>query len=180
MLDLRTLINRSLNGESFDYVYFWSHQTSKSGEITKSCCSQWYPSPFIVGDTLYATAEHWMMAEKARLFKDDETLAQIIDSTDPREAKELGRKVRNFDSTRWTKEARRIVTEGNMAKFEQNDELKAFLISTGDAVLVEASPHDNIWGIGLQEDDERAKHPQTWLGKNLLGFALMDVREALR
>jgi ribA/ribD-fused uncharacterized protein len=180
MLDLKTLINRSLNGESFDYVYFWGHQTWKSWEITKCCCSQWYPSPFIVRDTLYATAEHWMMASKARLFEDDETLAQIIDSTDPREAKELGRKVRNFDSTRWTKEARRIVTEGNKAKFEQSAELRAFLVSTGDAVLVEASPHDNIWGIGLQEDDERAKHPQTWLGKNLLGFALMDVREALQ
>lgn len=120
------------------------------------------------------------MASKARLFKDNEALAQILETTDPKEAKKLGRKVRNFDDVLWKREARRLVTEGNAAKFGQNVELNAFLIATGDSVLVEASPDDNVWGIGLTEDDERAKHPRTWQGQNLLGFALMDVREALR
>ena len=180
MLDLKTLIHRCKNGEAFDYLYFWGHQLSKSGQITKSCFSQWYPSPFLIDEIHYATAEHWMMASKARLFKDDEALARILETTDPKEAKKLGRKVRNFDEVLWKKEARRLVTEGNVAKFGQNAELKAFLIATGDSVLVEASPYDNVWGICLKEDDERAMHPRTWQGQNLLGFALMDVRAALR
>lgn len=180
MLDLKTLIQRCKNGESFDYLYFWGHQLSKSGQITKSCFSQWYPSPFLIDEIHYATAEHWMMASKARLFKDDEALARILETTDPKEAKKLGRKVRNFDEVLWKKEARRLVTEGNAAKFGQNAELKVFLIATGDSVLVEASPYDNVWGISLREDDERAKHPTSWQGQNLLGFVLMDVRDALR
>jgi len=137
-------------------------------------------SPFSIKDEYYTTAEHWMMASKARLFKDDETLSKILKSSTPNEAKALGRKVRNFDEVLWKENARRLVTEGNVAKFGQNPELKAFLLSTGDAVLVEASPYDRIWGIGLKATDERAKHPATWQGQNLLGFALMDVREALQ
>ncbi len=180
MLDLNTLGKRCEDGESFEYLFFWGHQKSKDGAITKSCFSQWYPTPILIDETRYATAEHWMMASKARLFKDDEILAQILESTDPKEAKALGRKVKNFDGVRWMNEARRFVTEGNVAKFGQNSDLKAFLLRTGDAVLVEASPNDSIWGIGLKADDKRAKHPSTWQGQNLLGFALMDVRESLK
>lgn len=180
MLDLYTLRKRCEDGESFDYLYFWGHQKSKSGQITKSCFSQWYSSPFLVAEVHYATAEHWMMAAKARLFKDDETLAQILETMDPKDAKALGRKVKNFNEVLWKNEARRLVTEGNAAKFGQNAELKEFLLSTGNSILVEASPYDKIWGIGLKEDDVRAKHPTSWQGQNLLGFALMDVREALR
>ncbi len=121
-----------------------------------------------------------MMASKARLFKDDEALAQILEATDPKEAKALGRKVKHFNEVLWKNDARRLVTEGNASKFGQNAELKEFLLGTGDSILVEASPYDKIWGIGLKEDDERAKHPKTWQGQNLLGFALMDVRESFR
>lgn len=180
MLDLNTLRKRCKDGESFEYLYFWGHQKAKSGKITKSCFSQWYPSPFLVAEVQYATAEHWMMASKARLFKDDETLAQILETMDPKDAKALGRKVKNFNEVLWKKEARRLVAEGNTAKFGQNAELKEFLLGTGDSILVEASPYDRIWGIGLKEDDERAKYPASWQGQNLLGFALMDVRESLR
>lgn len=120
------------------------------------------------------------MAAKARLFEDDETLADILVASDAKTAKALGRKVQNFDNDVWQENARQLVTEGNVAKFEQHSELKEFLLGTGDSVLTEASPYDRIWGIGLKADDERAKHPDTWQGQNLLGFALMDVRDAVR
>jgi ribA/ribD-fused uncharacterized protein len=168
MLDLNTLRQLCSDGESFEYTFFWGHQPAKDGRITKTCFSQWY-----------ATAEHWMMAEKARLFGDAEVLAQILKTGDPREAKALGRKVSDFNDSVWNKNARSLVTEGNVAKFSQNEDLRNFLISTGDSVLVEASPYDRIWGIGLKSDDERAQHPKSWQGQNLLGFALMDVREQL-
>lgn len=179
MLDLNTLRQRCSNGETFEYLYFWGHQPSKTGKITKSCFSQWYESSFTIDGVFYPTAEHWMMAAKARLFEDDETLAEILVASDAKTAKALGRKVQNFDDGLWKENARRLVTEGNVAKFEQNSELEEFLLGTGDSVLVEASPYDRIWGIGLKADDERAKHPNTWQGQNLLGFALMDVREDL-
>lgn len=179
MLDLESLRKQCCDGQTFEYVYFWGHQPSKSGKITKSCFSQWYASPFTIEGTSYQTAEHWMMAAKARLFEDNEILGQILEAPDPKTAKALGRKVQNFDDAVWKDNARRLVTEGNLAKFSQSKELREFLFGTGDAVLVEASPYDRIWGIGLKADDERAKSPDTWQGQNLLGFALMDVRTDL-
>ena len=92
----------------------------------------------------------------------------------------LDARCKNFDDEVWKENARRLVTEGNVAKFSQNDDLREFLLGTGEAVVVEASPYDRIWGIGLKASDERAKHPDTWQGQNLLGFALMDVRDQLR
>ncbi|TWT38526.1 NADAR family protein [Blastopirellula retiformator] len=180
MLDLNSLRQRCAAGETFDYLMFWGHQPSKDGSIYKSCFSQWYEVPFTIDGQLYPTAEHWMMAAKARLFDDAEMALKIIYSDTPRQAKALGRKVRNFDDKVWTAEARRLVTEGNLAKFSQNQPLKEFLLATGDQVLVEASPYDRIWGIGLKGTDPKAAHPQTWEGQNLLGFVLMDVREALQ
>jgi ribA/ribD-fused uncharacterized protein len=180
MLDLETLRRRCLEGESFEYLFFWGHQPSKTGEVTKTCFSQWYAAAFTVDGVFYPSAEHFMMAGKARLFGDEETLAEILVAPDPKTAKALGRKVRDFDEAIWKQNARRLVTEGNLAKFGQNEDLKTFLLGTGESVLVEASPYDRIWGIGLKAGDERARHPKTWQGQNLLGFALMDVREQLR
>lgn len=180
MLDLESLRKRCADGETFEYVFFWGHQPAKSGKITKSCFSQWFVAPFTIEDTFYQTAEHWMMAAKARLFEDNETLGQILEAPDPKTAKALGRKVGNFDDVVWKDNARRLVTEGNVAKFTQNKDLGEFLVGTGDAVLVEASPYDRIWGIGLKVDDDRTKSPDSWQGQNLLGFALMDVREELK
>jgi ribA/ribD-fused uncharacterized protein len=179
MLDRPTLIKRIEAGERFSYVCFWGHSVPKDGSVGKTCFSQWYPAAFEVEGEAYPTAEHWMMASKAKLFCDSEILAQILEAPDPRSAKALGRKVRNFDDKVWKANARRLVTEGNIHKFSQNDELRLFLKSTGDAVLVEASPRDCIWGIGLGQDNPRALDPVTWRGQNLLGFALMDVREKI-
>ena len=179
MLTLEQLRYRVSNGERFEYLFFWGHQPSKDGKISKSCFSQWFDSTFVIDDIAYQTAEHWMMAAKARLFGDDESLAKILEATDPKTAKALGRTVKNFDDDDWKANARRLVTEGNLAKFGQNEELKAFLLATNNLVLVEASPYDRIWGIGLKADDDRANSPMTWLGQNLLGFVLMDAREKL-
>lgn len=177
MLDLELLRRRCDAGETFQYMFFWGHQPSKDGTTTKSCLSQWYAASFTVNGIHYPTAEHWMMAAKARLFGDEEMLAEILEADSPKTAKALGRKVRDFDNDIWKGNARRLVTEGNVAKFSQNADLREYLMSTGTAVLVEASPRDCIWGIGLGAANERAQDPRTWRGQNLLGFALMDVRE---
>lgn len=108
-----------------------------------------------IDGVLYPTAEHWMMASKARMFGDTEALEQIPVAPDPKSAKALGRQVKNFEEAVWKASARRLVTEGNIAKFQQNLPLRDFLLSTGDAVLVEASPRDWIWGIALDRTIRR-------------------------
>jgi ribA/ribD-fused uncharacterized protein len=180
MLDLNLLRKRCAQGEVFDYLHFWGHAKQPGSAMTKACLSLWFDAPFVVDGITYATAEHWMMASKANLFNDDETRLRIVASKDPADAKALGRRVRNYVENLWKDACRRIVTEGNVAKFSQNETLKDFLLSTGSAILVEASPYDRVWGIGLKEDDQGAIHPDTWEGDNMLGFALMDVREILR
>lgn len=155
------------------------HTVAKDGIAGKTCLSQWYPSSFTVDGKLYPTAEHWMMAGKAKLSGDGEVLQQIWEAPDPQAAEALGRTVRNFDDKVWKSTAHSIVTEGNYHTFSQNEELKAFLLATGDAVIVKASPRDQIWGIGLGQDNPHAIDPTHWRGQNLLGFALMDVRETL-
>ena len=103
----------------------------------------------------------------------------ILAAATPKAAKALGRKVKNFDEKLWGACCLEIVTRGNVEKFRQNEALLHFLLSTTGKVLVEASPHDRIWGIGLRQDDSRATDPSLWQGSNLLGFALMDVRTEL-
>lgn len=166
-------------GNRVEYIFFWGHRPRKDGRIDKSCFSQWYDSPFEVAGTHYPTAEHFMMAEKARLFADSQALGHILGARGPHEAKQLGRKVRGFNDAIWCQERYRIVVEANRAKFLQHPDLAHFLVSTGNRVLVEASPHDTIWGIGLAADDSRAGNPNLWKGLNLLGFALMEVRSEL-
>ena len=174
------LIQRAQQGERLRYVFFWGHQAKKNGETGKACFSQWYEAPFTLNDVVYPTAEHYMMAEKARLFDDHATLAKILAAGTPALAKKLGREIQGFDEKRW--QARRFdaVVEGNLAKFSQNAALSDYLLTTGDRVLVEASPVDPVWGIGMAEDHPQAEDPQAWLGLNLLGFALMDVRQQLK
>lgn len=166
-------------GATFDYLCFWGHRASKSGEVTAACLSQWWPAPFSVGGKSYRTAEHFMMAGKARLFGDAEMEAAILEAGTPDVAKKLGRRVRGFDDARWDEARFDIVCEGSLAKFTQNPRLAEFLRATTPKVLVEASPLDRIWGIGLAASDARATIPDEWPGLNLLGFALMAARAAL-
>lgn len=138
------------------------------------------PRAFEHDGVRYETAEHFMMAGKARLFRDDEMLAQILASRTPAEAKALGRSVRDYDDVAWGRARWQIVVEGNVGKFGAHDDLRAFLLGTGERVLVEASPRDRIWGIGMGASNPDAQHPARWRGQNLLGFALMEARARLR
>ena len=180
MHDLEELISKTAAGAQFKYCYFWGHRPRKDGLPGDSCFSQWFEAAFSVDGIGYKTAEHYMMAGKARLFGDAETLAKIITAADPGKAKALGRTVKNYDEETWRAHRFQIVVDGNFAKFSQNKALGEYLLTTGEKVLVEASPVDAIWGIGLSKDDPAAMQPATWKGLNLLGFALMKVRDQLR
>ncbi len=177
--NLNWIKQKAASEKKIKYLFFWGHQPSMDGTTTASCLSQWWECEFVVDDILYKSAEHWMMAEKARLFKDEEILEKIINCESPGEAKKLGRQVRNFDVEIWNEHRYEIVKQGNHFKFEQNSDLKYFLLSTKNRVLVEASPVDSIWGIGLAKNNRKVYHPSQWQGQNLLGFALMEVRDEL-
>ncbi|WP_461009151.1 NADAR family protein [Streptomyces capparidis] len=174
------LIALEERGERLKYLAFWGHRPPKDGGVGRGCLSQWYPSPFTVDGVRYATAEHWMMAGKARLFGDEAGLREVLAAGHPREAKAAGGRVRGFDDATWAAHRFAIVAEGNVHKFEQHPALREFLLGTGDRILVEASPMDRKWGIGLAADDERVTDPRRWRGLNLLGFALMEARARLR
>jgi ribA/ribD-fused uncharacterized protein len=161
------------------WLLFWGHQAQADGTIGKGCLSQWWPCRFTVEGVGYASAEHWMMAAKARLFGDPEAEAKILAARTPAEAKNLGRLVRGFDDSTWSARRFELVVDGNVAKFGQDAGLRSFLVATGNRVLVEASPRDQIWGIGLGAANERATDPARWRGRNLLGFALMEARARL-
>ena len=166
-------------GGSIDFLFFWGHQPSKDGSITKSCFSQWWIASFNHDGAEYISAEHFMMAEKARLFHDDEMRDQIIASQTPKKAKMLGRKVRNFDPSIWDAHKYNIVKKANELKFSQNPELGSFLKATTNKTIVEASPFDKIWGIGMSQNNPKALDPEQWNGENLLGYVLMEVRDEL-
>ena len=148
------------------FTFFWSGPFS-----------QWHPSPFQIKDTWYNCAEQYMMAEKARIFEDPHTRNKIMSAIEPSDQKRYGREVKNFNQERWDKLAKGIVYMGNFAKFTQNEDLKKILLATAGTTLVEASPKDRIWGIGLRKEDPRAQDRSTWQGENWLGEVLTTVRD---
>lgn len=166
-------------GDAPRFLFFWGHRPAKDGRVTHSCFSQWYEAPFEVAGTVYPSAEHYMMAAKATLFGDARTRERILAATTTGAAKALGRQVAGFDEELWVRERMRIVVDANLGKFGQDARLADFLVGTGSQVLVEASPVDPVWGIGMAADDPDARHPTRWRGLNLLGFALMEVRDVL-
>lgn len=174
------LIEHVSAGGKVKYLHFWGHRPQRDGSVGASCLSQWWPSPFTVDGVEYATAEHWMMAGKARLFGDAEAERRALEAPNPALAKKAGRLVRGFDEDVWRRERFGIVVSGSVHKFGGHEDLRDYLLGTGDRVLVEASPMDRVWGIGLAADDDRASDPSRWRGLNLLGFALMEARERLR
>ncbi len=170
----------SQTGARLKYIFFRGHRQKRTGKVTKSCLSNWFPAPFTEGGINYPTTEHYMMAQKALLFKDTDISVKIIQAKTPGEAKKLGRLVQGFDEDTWIQHRFESVVRGNLAKFSQHEAVKSFLLSTHERILVEASPTDRIWGIGMAADDPQIEHPDTWKGLNLLGFALMEVRSRLR
>lgn len=179
MNDRATLVAATRSGGRFEYLFFWGHE-ARGASLGRECLSQWYVAPFESRGVRVPTAEHHMMAEKARLFGDDEHLAAILAAPHPGEAKRLGRAVRDFDEAVWDRHRFGVVVEGSVAKFSAHPALRDFLLATGSRVLVEASPRDTIWGIGLGASHPDAPSPERWRGQNLLGFALMAARERLR
>jgi len=158
-----------------DFTFFWDGPFS-----------QWHESSFVLDGVTYVCAEQYMMAEKARLFEDEEMLDSIMDAEDPRLHKKYGRLVEGFDKDVWEEDESNgrprcwnIVWRGNMAKFSQNPYLLTVLKDTNKTTLVEASPYDRIWGIGLRKDNPRAKNRENWEGLNWLGEVLCSVRSFL-
>lgn len=167
-------------GGPWKSVFFWGHQPRGDGDPGPHCLSQWWPAEFQVEGVTYPTAEHFMMAEKARLFGDEAARRAILGCAHPARAKALGRTVANFEHSTWEAARWDIVVNANMAKFSAHPGLEDYLLASGERILVEASPVDRIWGIGLAADDPAATDPERWQGDNLLGFALMEVRARLR
>lgn len=151
------------------YHFFWSGPFS-----------QWQKSEFSLDGVTFNTAEQAMMYYKARLFEDFEVAAKIAKAINPGKQKALGRQVRNFSEDVWQSNREGIVHRANHAKFSQNKGLRRKLFQTGDKTLVEASPTDCIWGIGLDAQKANRTPPDEWPGQNLLGIILTDIREQLR
>ncbi|UJR85470.1 NADAR family protein [Sandaracinus amylolyticus] len=150
-----------------EFVFFYGQE---------SLFSQWHPAPFVLAGASFATAEHWMMAAKALLFRDEEVLAAILVAPHPREAKALGRKVRGFDDAIWKARSADLVYAGNHAKLAP-PERRDVLLATEGATLVEASPRDRIWGIGLGASNPDASRRARWRGQNRLGQVLTALRD---
>ncbi len=162
-----------------EFLFFWGHHPASDGKINKSCLSQWFECKFTADGVKYHTAEQYMMAQKALLFGDNDVFELIMKANNPNEYKSLGRKIRNFDDKLWNENKTDIVIKGNTAKFSQNKALKNFLLSTGSKVLVEASPYDTVWGIGMSANSQGITDVHCWNGQNLLGFCLMEVRDII-
>lgn len=142
--------------------------------------SNWYPSSFTVDGVAFSSMEQFMMYRKAICFGDEAVAAQILSTSDVAKIKSLGRQVSNYDESMWNGIRQIVVYEGLLAKFSQNEELKAKLKVTGNAVLAECAVKDRIWGIGLSMKDPDRLNKAKWNGQNLLGYALMMVRERLQ
>ena len=145
-----------------------------------ACFSQWTVSLFSLGGVSYNCAEQYMMAQKAKLFNDQATYRLIMNARSPSTQKRLGQQVTNFQQATWDASADEFVYQANVAKFQQNPAMLGALLATGNKLLVEASPMDKIWGIGLRADNLAAHDVSRWRGSNRLGNALMRTRDFLK
>lgn len=155
--------------ETDKYIFFYG-----------SFFSQWAKFNIEIDNTIYNCNEQFMMASKARLFKDAHSWMKIMETSNPADQKKLGRKVKNFEKDKWEEVARDVVFNANYAKFNQHEDLKEKLLATENKIIVEASPWDCIWGIGLRADDKKILDPKNWRGTNWLGEEIMDVRKKIR
>ena len=157
--------------ETEEYLFFYG-----------GFCSQWLHSPFVDSDSLlcFNTAEQWMMYKKAKFFNDNATASRIKEAEHPKLQKQLGRSVKNFNDKQWDRVKENVVLRGNIMKFTQNPELRQLLLNTKDKTIVEASPTDVVWGIGLGLDSPYLLDERKWRGENLLGNILMEVRGVLQ
>ena len=153
------------------HIYFWN-----------GIYSNWHPAPFTDPNTktAFVNSEQAFMWYKAMHFHDTGTADKVLLTSDPKAVKALGRLVKNYDESKWKEVRYNIMVDVNYYKFSQNEAMKQELLASGDKVIVEASPYDKIWGVGLLEDDPLILDEKNWQGENLLGKAIMDVRKLLR
>lgn len=178
-ITLEALQTRIRQGETFTYRRFYGHTPRTDGKPSNAVFSQFYARPFEIQGQIYQWAEQWMMANKALLFGDEEALQRIRLAADPQECKEIGRQVRQYDDIHWSAIRYAVVLAGTLAKFRQNRDLRDYLVSTGDEILVEAAANDTVWGIGLHRDHPSIGDALNWRGLNLLGFALTHARAVI-
>jgi hypothetical protein len=162
-----------IDSEGKDFVFFWKP------EEENACFGNWFPLAFSVDGIHFHTSEHYVMYHKALLMGDEEIARAVLEDPDPHSAKKWGQRVKPWSQDIWNRERCRIMYEACFAKFQAED-MRQRLLNTGDAVLVEASPYDKIWGIGLLKTDKNARNPQRWKGLNLLGKVLMKIRQDVR
>lgn len=142
--------------------------------------SNWAPTPFTVDGVSFSTAEQYIMYRKCLTFGDTVTAEKLLSSDSPKEQKALGREAAGYIDSVWAGIRQTVAIRGLYAKFSQDAELKRLLLGTGDAVLVECTSNDRIWACGLDRDDDDRLSADRWKGQNILGFALMEVRNMLR
>lgn len=172
------ITDKCRQGEELNFLFFYGEIAKTT--VDKACLSQWYDCTFLVDDLYYRSAEQFLMAQKARLFHDEECFDAIMRARTPKECQALGRKVKHFEQDVWDKQKWILALRGNYAKFSQNEALQRFLFSTGDKILAEANPKDTVWGIGMSAGDLKAANLLMWKGQNMLGLALMMVRSRLQ
>jgi ribA/ribD-fused uncharacterized protein len=152
-----------------NHVFFWN-----------GIYSQWHKATMVIDGIEYNCCEQYMMHQKALTFGDQAIAEMVLQNKNPRDQKALGRQINGFDKDKWDSVCLGIVYKGNLEKFRQNPDLLAELLSTGDRLLVEASPFDKIWGIGMAEDDPGVDDPANWKGLNLLGWSITLVKQQLK
>lgn len=170
LMTVEELRERYNQGEHFDFNFFFT---------SRDCLSNWYEASFVVDGVYYWCTEQYMMAKKAELFGDTLIQQKIMESTRQDRIKKLGRMTSWFDEDLWNAHKIGIVFDGNYAKFTMNPDLKQYMINQKGKVLVEASPYDKIWGVGLDKTDPAIRNPNNWRGQNCLGFTLMAVRDKI-
>lgn len=170
--------------KTFTWLFCYTIDMKRTPEFTfffsdQDVFSNWHPMPFSFRGIQFGCGEQFMMYAKARQFNDLVVAEKILQAQEPREQKRLGRQVKGFDKSVWDGRARHTVYVGSRERFTQNEAAYGLLLSTKGTQLVEASPYDKIWGIGLSASDPRAEDPAKWQGTNWLGQVLTKLRDDL-
>ena len=177
--DLTWLKQQYDSGSHPEFLFFYEIPAVPASASAQMMLPQWYPCSFSVQGDQYLHAAHWMMVQKAKLFGDGESATSLLTLKDDTAIKSRGRHITGFDQRRWDDHKYSIVLSGNLHKFSQHQALRAYISGTHPLVLTEANPDDSVWGIGMRENAPGATNPHHWRGLNLLGFALMEVRDIL-